>query len=134
MANSQTVLGQTRKTLKSYSQRLLDQYTSVFATATWLAYALFTFQYQFIRPEQNLSVLYPTLPKVLRPEKLLMFTIPIAIAGIMRYLQLIYEKNQGESPETVVLQDKPLLILLITLVTMVVAIIYGPTALNDYLS
>ena len=81
-------LGVTRQTLKRYSERLLDQFTSIFATATWLSYALFTFQYQFIRPEQNLSVLYPTMPKILRPEKLLMLTVPLAIAGIMRYLQL----------------------------------------------
>lgn len=131
MAGSQN-LGQTRHTLKSYSQRLLDQYTSIFATATWISYALFTFQYQFIRPEQNLSILYPTLPKVLRPEKLLMFTIPVAILGIMRYLQLIYEKNQGESPERILLEDRALLILVIVLVVMIVAIIYGPTALNTY--
>ena len=123
-------LGQTRHTLKRYSQRLLDQYTSIFATATWLAYSLFTFQYQFIRPEQNLSILYPTLPKVLRPEKLLMLTIPLAIIGIMRYLQLIYEGNQGESPEKVLIHDKPLLILLLSLVILVILIIYGPTAFN----
>lgn len=125
-------LGQTRGTLKRYGQRLLDQYTSMFATATWLSYALFTFQYQFVLPEQNLSILYPTLPKVLRPEKLLMVTIPIAILGIMRYLELIYENNQGEAPEKVLVHDKPLLSLVLVLAIMVVAIIYGPPALNAY--
>ncbi len=125
-------LGQTRGTLKRYSQRLLDQYTSMFATATWVSYALFTFQYQFVRPEQNLSILYLTLPKVLRPEKLLMLTIPVAILGIMRYLELIYESNQGEAPEKVLVHDKPLLTIVVILIVMVVAIIYGLPAVNAY--
>ena len=126
-------LGATRKTLARYSQRLLDQYTSIFATATWLSYALFTFQYQFIRPEENLSLLYPTLPKILRPEKLLMATIPVAIVGVMRYLQLIYEKNEGESPARVLITDKVLLTIAILFVAMIVFIVYVPSAINDFL-
>ena len=43
-------IGETRKTLKRYSQRLLDQFTGMFATTTWLTYALFTFQGQTIVP------------------------------------------------------------------------------------
>jgi 4-hydroxybenzoate polyprenyltransferase len=117
-------LGATRITLKRYSQRLLDQYTSIFATATWLSYALFTFQYQFIRPAQNLSTLYPDLPPMLRPEKLLMTTIPLTIFGIMRYLQLIYESNAGESPAKVLVKDKVLLTVVLVLIGMVIAIIY----------
>ena len=124
-------LGVTRQTLRRYNQRLLDQYTSMFATATWLSYALFTFQYQFIRPEQNLSLLYPTLPRILRPEKLLMATIPVAIIGIMRYLQLAYEKNEGESPAKTLVTDKVLLPVALLFVIMIVFIIYVPTALNE---
>jgi hypothetical protein len=123
-------LGITRTTLKRYSQRLLDQYTSIFATATWLTYAFFTFQYQFVRPEENLSLLYPTFPKIFLPEKLLMLTIPIAIAGIMRYLQLIYESNAGESPAHVIIQDKVLLALATLFLLMIILILYGPSALN----
>lgn len=125
-------LGTTRGTLKRYSQRLLDQYTSIFATATWLAYALFTFQYQFVQSE-NLAQFYDNLPIALRPEKLLMFTIPLAIIGIMRYLQLVYESNQGESPERVLIKDKPLLLLALTLITMVIVLIYGPTTFASFL-
>ncbi|MBQ6436669.1 UbiA prenyltransferase family protein [bacterium] len=127
-------LGQTRKTLVRYNQRLLDQYTSMFATASWLSYALFTFQYQFIRPEENLSILYPGLPRILRPEKLLMATIPIAIVGVMRYLQLIYEKNEGESPARVLVTDKALLTIALLFATLIIAILYVPSALNDWLS
>ncbi len=124
-------LGASRKTLRRYNARLLDQFTSMFATAAWLSYALFTFQYQFVRPDQNLSIFYPSLPRILRPEKLLMATIPVAILGIMRYLQLIYEKNEGESPARVLVTDKVLLPVALLFAFMIIFIIYVPAKLND---
>jgi hypothetical protein len=39
-----------------------------------------------------------------------MVTIPIIVYGIFRYLYLIFEKKEGESPEKILLEDKPLLI------------------------
>jgi 4-hydroxybenzoate polyprenyltransferase len=106
------LVGETRKTLKRYSERLLDQYTGMFANATWLTYALFTFQNEFIRPEgkyDSLNSLYAILPRTLQSQKLLMLTVPFVIIGVMRYLQLVYENNEGESPEIVLLKDRPLL-------------------------
>lgn len=126
-------VGSSRRALRRYNARLLDQFTSMFATAAWLSYALFTFQYQFVRPDQNLSLLYPALPRILRPEKLLMATIPVAILGIMRYLQLIYEKNEGESPARVLVTDKVLLPVAVIFALMIIFIIYAPAKLNDIL-
>lgn len=103
-------LGATRKTLKRYSQRLLDQYTGMFANATWLTYALFAFQNQDVRPAPKYADIYTFLPRTLQSQKLLMLSLPFVILGVMRYLQLVYESNQGESPEKVLLNDKPLLI------------------------
>jgi len=102
-------LGSTRKTLKRYSQRLLDQYTGMFANATWLTYALFAFQNQDGRPGPRYADIYTFLPRTLQSQKLLMLSLPFVIFGVMRYLQLIYESNQGESPEKVLLKDRPLL-------------------------
>jgi 4-hydroxybenzoate polyprenyltransferase len=104
------VVGDTRKVLKRYSQRLLDQYTGMFANATWLTYALFAFQNEFVDTPKSLGGLYAILPRTLQSQKLLMLTIPFVIFGVMRYLQLVYEDNKGESPELVLLRDKPLLI------------------------
>lgn len=120
-------LGKTRKTLKNYSQRLLDQYTAMFANSTWLTYALFAFQRDNIRPEGGLLEVYTLLPRTLQSEKLLMLTVPFVIFGVMRYLLLIYEDNQGESPETVLLRDKPLLTtcFMFGLVTLVVLYVVG---------
>lgn len=122
-----TGLGQTRKTLRTYSQRLLDQYTAMFANSTWLTYALFAFQRDNIRPEGGLLEVYTLLPRTLQSEKLLMLTVPFVIFGVMRYLLLIYEDNQGESPETVLLRDKSLLTtgFLFGLVTLVVLYVVG---------
>jgi len=103
----------SRKTLKHYSQQLLNQYTAMFANATWLTYALFSFQYEDIYladpVHQRFSNFYSLLPRTLQSQKLLMLTLPFVIFGVMRYLQLIYEEKKGESPERVLLNDLPLL-------------------------
>ena len=119
-------LGSTRATLKRYSERLLDQYTGMFANATWLTYAIFAFQHEINTPLVSISTLYTFLPKTLHSQKLLMLSIPFVIIGVMRYLQLVYESNQGESPEKVLLNDKPLLLItfLFGLVVMTVTYIF----------
>lgn len=117
-------IGSTRKALKRYSQRLLDQYTGMFATATWLTYALFTFQDQNISFKSSFLSLYSFLPRTLHSEKLLMLTLPLVILGVMRYLQLIYEQNQGESPDRVLLGDKPLLTIVIAFGLLSFTILY----------
>jgi len=122
-----TNAGETRKTLKRYSQRLLDQYTSMFANATWLTYALFTFQNEFIRPDERFGTLYAFLPKTLHNQKLLMLTVPFVIFGVMKYLQLIYEDNKGESPEVVLIRDKTLLLTVFMFGLSVFVVIYGLT-------
>lgn len=120
----ESIIGSTRKILKRYSQRLLDQYTGMFATATWLTYALFTFQFENLAPKGEAAQIYDFLPKTLHSQKLLMLTLPLVIFGVMRYLQLIYESNQGESPERVLLNDKPLLITVFVFVLLSFVIIY----------
>lgn len=114
----------TRKALGRYSQRLLDQYTGMFANATWLTYALFTFQREAVEREGTLSNLYDVLPRTLQSQKLLMLSIPFVIFGVMRYLQLVYEDNEGESPERVILRDKPLMITAALVGVIVMTVIY----------
>lgn len=120
-------LGSTRKILTRYSQRLLDQYTAMFATATWVTYALFAFQNETIGPDDRFSSIYTSLPKSLHSQKLLMLSLPFVIYGVMRYLHLVYEKNEGESPERVLKSDKPLMVdaILFSLTVFVVLYIIG---------
>lgn len=114
----------SRKTLQHYSQRLLDIYTSMFANTTWLTYALYTYQRSEFEATDLVFSRLTILPRTFTSEKLLMFTIPVVIYGVMRYLQLVYESNQGESPERVLLRDKPLLTAAISWGIMVMLIIY----------
>lgn len=118
-------VGETRQTLKRYSPRLLDQYIGMFANSTWLTYALFAFQYQYIQPDDSKIFALLLLPKTFQSEKLLMFTVPFVILGVMRYLQLIYEKNEGESPTWVLLKDPLLLGTVGAYGLLVLIIIYG---------
>jgi 4-hydroxybenzoate polyprenyltransferase len=116
--------GQTRATLKRYTEPLLDVYTGMFSTATWITYALFTFNHPKIVPDGRALSLISILPRTLISEKWMMITIPLVVYGIMRYLQLIYEKNEGESPEKILLSDKPLIITVVIWIIAVVGIIY----------
>ncbi|OGD62347.1 hypothetical protein A2160_03805 [Candidatus Beckwithbacteria bacterium RBG_13_42_9] len=116
---------QTRKVLTHYPENLLNIYTSMFANTTWLTYTLFTFLQPSIIPEGKLLTLMSVVPRAFVNQKLLMVTVPVVIYGVMRYLQLIYEKGEGESPEKVLLSDKPLLTAVFLWGILVVGVIYG---------
>lgn len=114
----------TRKTLSHYSERLLDVYTSIFATSTFLSYTFFTFLENPKGFKLSLDILLPDfLPEFLQ-RKWLMITILPVVYGIMRYMQDIYEKEEGESPEKVLLSDIPLLTTVLVWGILVVGIIY----------
>src|SRR5258708_2090588 len=114
-----------RETLTHYTQRLLDIYTGMFANTTWLTYALYTFQRDEFQPEGRFVKYFALLPRTFTSQKWLMVTVPIVIFIVMRYLQLAYEQNEGESPERVILRDKPLLISGTALVLLIMLLLYG---------
>lgn len=114
-----------RLTLSHYTNRLLDIYTGMFAMATWFSYALFAYQQQFLAVDGPLPTLLALVPRTFVSQKWLMLTVPVVIYGVMRYLQLVYEQNKGESPERVLLSDKPLLTAVMLYGVMVIVILYG---------
>jgi 4-hydroxybenzoate polyprenyltransferase len=93
-----------RKVLEHYSLQLLDQMISIVTTSSIISYALFTF----------------TSGHTLH----LMWTIPLVVYGIFRYLYLIYQREKGGSPEQVLLEDKPILVTVLLFGMLSVAIIY----------
>lgn len=107
---------ETRKTLKNYPDTLLDSMITMSATFCIVAYSFFTFQ---VSPDSSLTNLKKFLPSIIESPKWLMITIPLVIYGIARYLYVIYEKKGGESPERILLSDKPLLFTVITWITFV---------------
>ena len=85
-----------RKTLGEYTAPMLDQMLGVTASATLMAYCLYTF-----------TAVCATTGK-LHPA--MMITIPFVVYGLFRYMFLIQSRNAGGSPELVLLEDKPMLL------------------------
>ncbi len=114
----------TRKTLSHYTEKLLDVYLSIFATSAFVFYALFT----FLENPQGSQVPINSIPADILgtylQKKWLMITIIPVVYGIMRYLQRIYEKHEGESPERVLFSDRALLTSVVIWGLLVVFIIY----------
>jgi len=104
--------GSFRKILEEYSPAFLDQMISVVTASTVMAYALYTFTAD-------------NLPKPVRDSHLMMLTIPFVIYAIFRYLYLIYQQDEGGSPEELLLRDRPLLICIILWGLTSVAILYS---------
>ena len=111
----------TRKTLKHYPDTLLDAMISMSAAYAILSYSLFAFQ---TSPLPATPLFETFLPATIAHPKLMMLTIPLVIYAVARYLYVIYEKQEGESPERVLLSDYPLLASVILWGLAVVAIIY----------
>jgi len=117
----------TRKTLRHYPDTLLDSMISMSASYTILTYSLFTFM---VSPGEVSGKLSNFLPVVLKSPKLMMLTIPLVIYGIARYLYVIYEKEEGESPERVLLSDTPLLLTVVLWGALAALIIFLLPGLN----
>lgn len=78
-----------RPVLAGYSLALVDQYVSIVAASTVIAYSLYTF--------------------TAFDSKEMMVTIPFVLFGVFRYLLLIHRHELGEEPENVLLTDLPIL-------------------------
>jgi 4-hydroxybenzoate polyprenyltransferase len=111
----------TRKTLRHYPDSLLDNMLSMSAAYTIVTYSLFSFE---ISPQSTSSALYSVLPSVLKSPKWMMLTIPIVIYGVARYLYVIYEKGEGESPARVLLKDRPLLAAVLLWGSLTITFVY----------
>jgi 4-hydroxybenzoate polyprenyltransferase len=116
----------TRRSLTHYSKELLDSYVTMFGSAAWMSWALFTF---FESPRATLPVwlFLAEISKATTINKLLMVTIPVVIFGIMRYESVIFEEK-SEAPEKVLLSDSSLVFSVILWTTLVIWILYGGVA------
>lgn len=113
-----------RETLSHYPETLLDILTAMFANSTWLTYAFFTFLQPPIIAHRALINFFGEFEIPFTEAKYLMATVPVVIYGVMRYLYIIYEKKEAESPERVIINDKPLLFTVTLWAVLVIGIIY----------
>lgn len=84
---------QHRAILKEYTPELLEEMIAVVTSSTVMAYSLYTFTAE-------------SLPS----NRAMMLTIPFVLYGVFRYLYLIHLRNEGGSPEEILLKDKPLIV------------------------
>jgi 4-hydroxybenzoate polyprenyltransferase len=82
-----------RKILKEYSSELVQEMISVVTSAVVVTYSLYT-------------ITAENVPK----NYMMALTIPFVLYGIFRYLYLVYRKDEGGSPEELLLKDIPLLV------------------------
>ncbi len=114
----------TRKTLSHYSEKLLDVYLSIFATSTFISYSLFTFLVNPQGVQVSNGIVPDSILAAYLQRKWVMITIIPVVYGLMRYLQRIYEKHEGESPERVLFSDRPLLAATLIYTLLVIFILY----------
>src|SRR5216683_3232115 len=84
-----------RGPLGEYSVKLIDQMLSIVAGATLVGYMIYTAS--------------PEVAQKLGTQHLFL-TVPFVAFGILRYLYLVNECNEGGDPARLVLRDRPLLI------------------------
>jgi 4-hydroxybenzoate polyprenyltransferase len=98
-----------RSTLAAYSEELLNQLINVAATATLISYSIYTIWPQTVEHFGTTGLLY---------------TIPIVVAGVTRYMYLVYQRNLGGDPSEVLLTEPSLWATVISWFVAVAIIIY----------
>ena len=121
---SGTRIDEVRKSLSHYSENLLDSFTAIFATSTFIFYSMFTYLENPRGIQISIDLFLPEYLPYYLQKKWLMITIIPVIYGLMKYLEDIYEKSEGESPDRVLLSDKALLSSVVIWTLLVIGIIY----------
>jgi len=81
---------QARPALSGYSVALVDQLLAIVAAATIAAYTGYTL--------------------AAHDTRWLVVTVPLVVYGLFRYLLLLHRRGLGEEPETLLVEDLPLLV------------------------
>ncbi len=103
--------GGHRPSLDAYSPYLLDQMISVVTAATLIAYIVYTTSSD-------------TATRV--GSGALSLTIPFVLYGLLRYLYLVHQEDEGGSPTTLLATDRGLMVCVALWAVAVGAILYHP--------
>ncbi len=98
-----------RSALSDYSVRLVDQMISIVAGATLVSYMIYTASAEV---EAKLGTRH------------LYLTVPFVAFGILRYLYLIDERNEGGDPASALLHDRPLMLAVALWILTDIALLY----------
>ncbi|MDZ7270193.1 MAG: decaprenyl-phosphate phosphoribosyltransferase [candidate division KSB1 bacterium] len=98
-----------RQSLTSYSPALLDQFIILAATSAVMSYTLYTLSPRTVAEFGHANLVY---------------TVPLVVFGIFRYLYLVHLQNGGGNPEVLLFGDPPLLVSIVSWAVMAAALIY----------
>ncbi|NIM19651.1 MAG: decaprenyl-phosphate phosphoribosyltransferase [Candidatus Latescibacteria bacterium] len=98
-----------RHALAEYSTSLIDQLVGITAAGSVLSYSIYTIWPDTVEKFGTTNLVY---------------TIPLVLIGVMRYLYLVYSKEMGGSPTDHLLREKFLLIDVFAWILLVIAIFY----------
>ncbi len=99
-----------RPVLSHYSPLFLDQMINVVTASTVVSYAIYAISPETVERFQTRN---------------LIFTIPLVLFGIFRYLYLIYQKPTDENPTEAILSDPPFLVNMVLWAAAVMWIVYN---------
>jgi 4-hydroxybenzoate polyprenyltransferase len=102
--------GKHRRTLDAYSLELLNQLINMTATATILAYSIYS--------------IWPDTVQHFGTDHLV-YTIPIVVVGLTRYMFLVFRRNLGGDPSEMLLTERALWGVVAAWFLCVAVIIYG---------
>lgn len=99
-----------RESLLGYSPALLDQLVGITAAGAIIAYTIYTIWPDTVQKFGTTALVY---------------TVPLVLLGVFRYLYLVYNEQKGGSPSDLLLREKFLLIDVIVWIVLVIAILHG---------
>ncbi len=99
----------TRKVLSAYSLQYLDLIIAVVAGGTILSYALYTMSPATVGHLGTANLIY---------------TLPFAMFAVFRYMWLVLQKAQGESPFELLLRDATMLINIASYLVVTFVVVY----------
>lgn len=98
-----------REALAEYNPMLIDQLVGISAAGAVLSYSIYTIWPDTVENFGTSGLVY---------------TIPLVLLGVMRYLYLVYGKEKGGSPSEMLLSERFILIVVFAWILLVVAIFY----------
>ncbi|MCC6547068.1 decaprenyl-phosphate phosphoribosyltransferase [Candidatus Sumerlaeota bacterium] len=116
--------GAHRQVLNDYTTEFCDVLLTVATTGVIFSYALWATSGAFQRGGALAREGVGVVRAAGGDAYSLAFTMPFVLYGIFRYLWLVFKKDEGGAPETVLLTDKPLLATVFLWMVTVVAILY----------
>ncbi|MBC8329205.1 MAG: decaprenyl-phosphate phosphoribosyltransferase [Planctomycetes bacterium] len=106
-----------RPLLAEYDGPGLDVMVAIVASATVVTYGLYT-----LLPGALLSLDVEIESQAGRPG--MVWTFPFVLYGVLRYLHLVYQKERGQRPERLLIEDRPLLLAILGYAAVVAVVLY----------